>query len=303
MKWMQISVTASVDAADAVAAVLQDYGNQGISIEHLGIMPEMYDDGAVPPPDVLIVRAYLPADDRTPAALQSLESALHAQRFPAPHYALVDEEDWAEAWKAHYHTTRIGRRIVIRPIWEQAETQPGDVVIDLDPGMAFGTGTHATTQLCLAALEDVIRPGVTVLDMGTGSGILAIAAVKLGAVKVIAVDNDPIAVEVAEANARANGVGHAINAIEGSLKTVITSARRYDVLVANIIARIIIEMCGGGLGQMVRPGGHAIFSGIVSHQVEDVNAALAEAGLTVTGMREDGDWVAIEAVRPGVADD
>jgi ribosomal protein L11 methyltransferase len=194
---------------------------------------------------------------------------------------------------------RIGRQIVVRPLWEEAELQPGDVEIALDPGMAFGTGTHATTQLCLASLEDLMRPGLQVLDLGSGSGILAIAAVKLGAASVVAVDIDPVSVEATLENADVNGVAGKITAFRGSLPQVLSSARRYDLLLANILARIIIQMCGEGLGQIVRPGGRAIFSGIITEQIEDVKAALITAGLTPTRVRIDGDWVAIEAVRPG----
>lgn len=298
MKWIQISVNAKAEEADAVAEVMQDYSNQGVSIEHQGIMPEMYDDGDVPPPDFLIVRAYIPADDRAEAALKELEGSLKGQELPIPTYTMVDEQDWAEAWKAHYHTTRLGSRMVVRPLWEQAETQPGDIVISLDPGMAFGTGTHPTTQLCIAALEHMVKPGVTVLDMGCGSGILAIAAIKLGASKVVAVDNDPVAVHVTVENAKVNEVEDKIIAQHGSLDTVKSSARRFDLLVANIIARIIIDMCEQGLGQIVRPGGLALFSGVVFDQVDDVNAALTRAGLKVTGITQEGDWVAIEAIRP-----
>ncbi|MFN8449463.1 MAG: 50S ribosomal protein L11 methyltransferase [Anaerolineae bacterium] len=207
-----------------------------------------------------------------------LESALGYMNMmypmPTPEYRIVEETDWAEAWKVHYHPLRIGRRLLIRPLWTEVELQPGDVEIALDPGMAFGTGTHPTTQLCLEAVEDLIVPGAKALDLGCGSGILAIAAAKLGAAHVLALDIDPVAVESARQNAEQNGAADKITVQEGSLESVITSARRFDLLLCNILARIIIQMCGQRLGDVVRPGGLAIFSGIIEEQAADVEAAL-----------------------------
>jgi ribosomal protein L11 methyltransferase len=209
----------------------------------------------------------------------------------------VADEDWAEAWKAHYHPVRIGQRVLIRPIWVPLEIGPDDVEIALDPGMAFGTGTHPTTQLCLEALEARLQPGAHVLDLGCGSGILAIGAAKLGAHHVLGLDIDPVAVDVARANIVSNGVADRVTIEQGSLENIITSARRFDLIVVNILARTIIQMCDQHLGQTVRPGGLAIFSGIIADQAADVEAALRKTGLTPTQRRQQGDWVAIEARR------
>jgi ribosomal protein L11 methyltransferase len=217
--------------------------------------------------------------------------------MPEPEFRTVDEQDWAEAWKAHYQPVRVGRRIVIRPLWIDMALEPGDLEIALDPGMAFGTGTHPTTQLCLEALEDLIAPGVTVLDLGCGSGILAIGAARLGAAHIQAVDIDPIAVKVTDENAAQNGVAAQITAEEGSLETVLQSGRRYDVLAANILARVIMQMCEQGLGEVLKPGGRAVFSGIIDEQGDDVEAALRLARLEPTRRRQQGDWIAIEATR------
>lgn len=299
MEWIEISLDAAVDQAEAVAEVLRTAlgeFSQGVSIEQQGILPDRYDDGDVPPPSRVFVRAYLQSDARAEQIKADIEVAL-AHMNLLPEYHQVDDQNWAEAWKAHYHPLRIGKKIVVRPLWETAELQPGDIEIALDPGMAFGTGTHATTQLCLAALEDVMRPGLNVLDLGCGSGILAIAAAKMGAAKLIAVDIDPLSVQATDENAAVNGVADKISAYEGSLETVLGSARRFDLLLANILAKIIIEMCDQRLGQVVRPGGQAIFSGIITEQVDDVKAALIRTGLTPTEVRQDGDWVAILASR------
>lgn len=302
MKWIEIRMSVDGEAAEAVSEVMQRYGHQGISIEQDGIMPEAWDDTDVPPPDRLTVRAYLPHDDRAEAAKQAFETALgHLNMMypmPRPVYSVVDEQDWAEAWKAHYHPLRLGKRILVRPLWTEVQLQAGDIEIALDPGMAFGTGTHPTTQLCLLALEETVKPGVRVLDLGSGSGILSIAAVKLGARDVLALDIDPVAVESSLANIQANGTADRITAQQGSLETVLHSARRFDLLVVNILARIIIPMCEQGLGQVVRPGGLALFSGLIEEQVEAVETALKGTGLVPVHRWQQGDWVAIKAYRP-----
>jgi ribosomal protein L11 methyltransferase len=301
MNWIEVALSVDGEAAEAVAELLQRYGHQGVSIEQEGILPDKWDDGEVPPAQQLTVRAYLPADHRIEEAKIQLETALGHMSLmypmPMPSYAVVHEEDWAEAWKAHYHPVRIGRRLLIRPQWTEAQTQPEDIVIALDPGMAFGTGTHPTTQLCLQGIEDLMQHGLKVLDLGCGSGILSIAAAKLGAQQVVALDIDPIAVKVTQENAAQNGAAAKILAQEGSLESVITSARRFDLVVVNILAKIIIQMCDQHLGDTVRPGGKAIFSGIIEEQANDVENALRRTGLEPYARRQDGDWVLIEAKR------
>lgn len=299
--WIEIKMSVDGEAAEAVAELLQRFGHQGVSIEQEGIMPDAWDEGEVPPPQRLTVRAYLPDDHRAAEARQQLETALGHMNMmypmPTPVYTVVKESDWAEAWKAHYHPVRIGRRLLIRPQWIEVTPRPDDVVLALDPGMAFGTGTHPTTQLCLEALEARVEPGIRLLDLGCGSGILAIAGVKLGAVHALALDNDPLAVEATLANAQQNDVADKITVEEGSLESLRGSARRFDMIVVNILARVIIEMCDQGLGQIVRPGGLAIFSGIIEEQANDVEAALRSTGLEPFDRHQQGDWVAIVARR------
>lgn len=304
MDWIEIALSVDGEAAEAIAELLQRFGHQGVSVEQEGILPDRYDEGEVPPARRLTVRAYIPADERATEAKLQLERALGHMRLmypmPIPVYTIVHEEDWAEAWKAHYHPVRLGRRLVIRPRWIELETSPDDVVLALDPGMAFGTGTHPTTQLCLEALEDLMQPGLRVLDLGCGSGILAIAAAKLGAAQVLALDLDPIAVRTTQENAQSNGAADRIIAQEGSLESVITSARRFDLVVVNILAKVIIAMCDQRLGDTVRPGGRAIFSGIIETQAEEVETALRKTGLEPVGRRQESDWVLIETLRPHI---
>ncbi len=302
MDWIEVSLSVDGEAAEAVAELLQRYGHQGVAVEQEGIPPDQWDDGEAQPAQRLTVRAYFPADDRAEHARLELEQGLGYLNMmypmPQPVYHTVRDEDWAEAWKAHYHPVRIGRKLLVRPRWAQADLQPGDVEIALDPGMAFGTGTHPTTQLCLEALEDRMQPGLRVLDLGTGSGILAIAAAKLGAASVLALDIDPVAVTISQENIEQNGVAEKITTQTGSLESVVTSARRFDLIVVNILAKIIIAMCDEHLGDVVRPGGVALFSGIIDEQTGDVEAALRKTGLEPIARRQQGDWVLVEARRP-----
>lgn len=305
MDWIEIALKVDGEAAEAVAELLNRYGHQGVSIEQDDIASEKWDDGDVPPVTTLTLRAYIPADERAEDAKLRLEAALGHMSLmypmPRPVYTLVHEEDWAEAWKAHYHPVRVGKRILIRPLWIETEIAPDDLVVALDPGMAFGTGTHPSTQLCMVGLEDHVQPGMNVLDLGCGSGVLAITAAKLGAAHVWGLDIDPIAVRVTDENAAQNGVGEAITAQEGSLAEVVESGRQFDLIVVNILARIIISMCSQRLGDTVRPGGLALFAGIIQDQADDVENALRETGLEPFTRRQDGDWVLIEARRPMVS--
>jgi len=305
-KWIEVTLRVDGEAAEAATEVLNRYGYQGVSIEVEGIPPETLDEGDTPPPGPLTLRAYLPDDGRSPEAMRQLIDALGYMNMmypmPDPEFRTLDEQDWAEAWKAHYQPVRIGRHIMIRPLWIDLALEPDDLEIALDPGMAFGTGTHPTTQLCLEALEDMVTPGLQMLDLGCGSGILAIGAAKLGAAHVWALDIDPIAVDVTAENAAQNGVAEKISAQEGSLESVLHSARRFDLLAANILAHVIKAMCEQGLGDVLRPGGKAVFSGIITEQADDIEAALRLTGLEPTRRRQQGDWVAIEAMRPGSND-
>jgi ribosomal protein L11 methyltransferase len=212
----------------------------------------------------------------------------------------VAEEQWANAWKEHFHVTRIGARFVVKPSWRDAPRTPqdDDIVIELDPGMAFGTGLHPTTQMCLLTLEKHLHPGDRVLDLGTGSGILAIAAAKLGAAVCLALDVDLVAVEAARANVSANGVSDAVQVEQGSLALLSTlysplSTAGFDLALVNILAQVIVELCGQGLSEAVRPGGLAVFAGLIDTQEAGVRAALEQVGLQVIERTLEKDWVGL----------
>ncbi len=304
MNWVEVAVSVDGEAAEAVAELMNRYGHQGVAVEQADVPAGAWDEDQAQPPQRLTLRAYFPADDRAEETRAAFEAALGYMNLlypmPAPQYRLVADEDWAEAWKAHYQPVRVGRRLLIQPRWLPPAPQPGDIVIALDPGMAFGTGTHPTTQLCLEALEDLMQPGLIVLDLGCGSGILAIAAAKLGAARVLALDSDPLAARIAAENAAANGAASAVTAQEGSLESLVGSARRFDLAAVNILARTIIAMCDAHLGDVIRPGGRAVFSGIIADQADDVEAALRKTGLEPYARRQQGDWVLIEARRPAI---
>ncbi len=289
MEWLEVSVTAENEAAEVVAEVLSRYAHRGVAIE---AGPGGWNTGPV------IVRAYLPADDQLRANKRRIEEELwhlgQIRPVSAPVFRPVAEADWAEAWKERLNVIHVGQHVVIRPSWRDYAPVPGDLVIQLDPGMAFGTGLHPTTQMCLVALEELVCPGAEVLDLGTGSGILAIAAAKLGAGHVLAVDNDPIAVDVAQDNVISNGVQRAVGVMCGSLAEVSGS---YDLVVVNILARVIVEMMRGGLATRVRSGGVLIAAGIIADQEPEVVAALEREGLTLVERWQREDWVCLVVKR------
>ena len=289
MEWLEVSVTVENETAEVVAEVLTRYAHRGVAIE---AGPDGWGAGPV------IVRAYLPADDQLPANKRRVQEALwhlgQIRPIPEPTFRPVAEVDWVKAWKERLDVFRIGQRIVVRPSWRDYAPEPDDIVIQLDPGMAFGTGLHPTTQMCLMALEEFVSPGVTVLDLGTGSGLLAIAAAKLGAGRVCAVDNDPVAVRTARANVAANGVHETVDVVCGSLADV---PGRYDLAVVNILAKVIVDMAQQGLSTRVVPGGKLVAAGIIVDQEPDVVDVMEQNGLPLTDRRQMGDWVCLLAER------
>lgn len=277
MRWTEIIIDAGPEATDAVGAALYAVGCNGFEVREV----------AVPP----AIAGYLPVDDRLEDRLGLLKDALaalpgHGVIGAGTDLTLryVEEADWANAWKEFYKPFRVGRRLVVTPPWEHPELAPDDIPLVVDPGMAFGTGSHPTTQLCLVGLEDYVRPGARVADIGTGSGILAIAAAKMGASHVAANDNDPLAVRIARENAAANGVPVEIT---DALPT-----GQYDAVVANILADVIIGMAEE-LQALLAPGGVLLASGIIDTREADVRLALEGIGLNHLETRRQTEWVAL----------
>jgi ribosomal protein L11 methyltransferase len=305
--WVEISVEADHEAVEAVSEILGRVAPTGTSVEP-GF--ELVDEGLgarVVAGKPAVVRAYVEATDPevVERTVEEVTEALgHLQAFDLRPIGevttrLVDEADWAEEWKRHFPVLRVGRRLVIRPTWREHTAGDDDVVLALDPGMAFGTGLHPTTRLCLAALEGLADRGALagrrLLDVGCGSGILAIAGVRLGAASALGVDTDPIAIEATAANARRNRIGRRVRAREGSLPT---GQRPFDVVVANLIASLLVRLAGD-LRTEVAPGGTLLASGIFVDREAEVRAAFEAADMRVAGRLAEGDWVALEAAPVG----
>jgi ribosomal protein L11 methyltransferase len=306
-------VAADHEAVEAVSEILSRHAPAGTTVEPAF---ELIDEGLGARVDFdrpAIVRAYVTARDRTAArrAVADAREALgHLQAFGLRPIGeletrVVHEEDWAHAWKAHFPVLRVGSRLVVRPTWRRHRRAEGDVVLALDPGMAFGTGLHPTTRLCLAGIERwadagrlaggaAPRGGTRVLDVGCGSGILAIAAGMLGAEEIVGLDTDEIAVEATVANARRNRLGKRIRARVGSLPS---GEPSFDLVFANLIASVLVALAPE-LAAELRPGGRLLASGIFIDREPDVREAFAVAGLDVVGRSAEGEWVALEAVRP-----
>lgn len=292
MSWLEVSLTVDGELAEAVADLLARHATGGVAIESAWEGEE-----AARPETPVIVRAYLPADEMLEARRTSVEQGLWhlgmIHPLPPPAFRSVAEEDWSEAWKEHYHPIRIGRRLLVLPAWLPA---PDDSLLPivLDPGMAFGTGTHPSTQLCLAALEDHLRPGDEVVDLGCGSGILSIAAVRLGARRVLALDIDPLAVRITLENAERNGVAAQVSVRAGSLPDLLDAGSPPpDLIVANILAPVLDEMARQGLSRAVRPGGLLILAGVLDEQAEGLEATCLDHGLELLEQRQAGEWRAL----------
>ncbi|MCA9951945.1 MAG: 50S ribosomal protein L11 methyltransferase [Anaerolineales bacterium] len=303
-QFTEVSVITDGEAAEAIAEILRPFAYQdGVVLEQLGDENNL-DPNALEP--AVTVKIYIPENEDTPTKRQRIEEVLYYMGrlypIPPPTFRRLVEEDWAHAWKKHYHPFRIGKRIWIQPSWiDEPEhagdtIEPGDVVLHLDPGMAFGTGLHPTTQKCLRFLEQVVRPGMNVLDVGTGSGILAIAAVKLGAEKVVGVDTDKIAVETAVSNAAQNHVSDRFTVWQGALDSV--TEKDWDIVVVNILAPVILKLLAEGdlmsyVATSVATDGWLILSGIIDQQVEAVETAVAAAGGRVCERLVVRDWVSL----------
>jgi ribosomal protein L11 methyltransferase len=289
LNWLEISLTVDGELAEAVADLLARYAPGGVAIESKREAEE-----AAKPEKQVVVCAYLPADEQLEARQAEVEAGLWhlgmIRPLPTPVYRTFGDADWAEAWREHYRPIRIGRRLLVLPAWLPSPDE-SLLAIVLDPGMAFGTGIHPSTQLCLAALEDFLRTGDEVIDLGCGSGILSIAAVRLGARCVRALDTDPLAVRVTVENADRNGCGGQIAASTGSLDDLLEAdAPSADLLVANILAPVLDEMARQGLSRAVRPGGIVILAGVLAEQAEPLEATCLEHGFDRIDVRQSGDW-------------
>ncbi len=300
MQWLEIKVETGGEMAEAVSGFLHRFCSSGVAVEPT-VLPDDDAEGAYHevPSGTMTVRAYLPIDSTVATTRGAIEQGLWHLRQLLPEYPAavtyteLEEDDWAHAWKAHYHALPVGTFLIV-PAWETAVPEEGQRVLRLDPGMAFGTGVHASTQLILRATERVVSPGAWVADIGTGSGILSIASVLLGATHVEAVDLDPNAVEATTRNAQLNGVESRIVVRAGSVEAI--PERGYDVILANIIAPVIAALMPALVGLM-RGSGVLLVAGIILDREHLVHDAIALQPLHVAARFTQDDWVCLELRR------
>lgn len=308
-KWIEIKVITTSEALEPVSGIFYSMDCKGVAIED----PEDILNREQGPltwdfADINIleyggkaasIKAYFSEDDNPSTIVKYIEEKLKIIKGSGINigegkvlYAIVKEEDWANNWKKYYKPTKIGKHIVVKPIWENYSNKDNELIIELDPGMAFGTGTHETTRMCVEALEKNVEANSVIYDIGTGSGILAIAAAKLGAKEVLGVDLDPVAVDSAEQNVQHNKLNN-IKIIEGNLVEVVEG--KADIVVANIIAEIICILIDD-VKKVLKTGGLFISSGIIHERREMVIDKLENSGFQVLEVNKDGEWNCITAI-------
>lgn len=321
MIWHEVAIHSTEEAVEMISNFFHEHGAGGVSIEETGSLNRARDTSFGQwydkpfndiPEGEAVIKAYYPEMEKIEPILKQLFCFIDEIReYPIDvgkasiSVKIVDDEDWANAWKQYFKPVAITNHLTIKPTWEVYVPRSGEIIIELDPGMAFGTGTHATTALCLQTLERYIQPGMDVIDIGTGSGILAIGAVKLGARHVLALDLDPVAVLSATENVALNKLDNQVTVLQSDLLHVLkqsNGAHVYnlgvtlpvDLAVANILADIILLFIDD-VYEALKPGGIYIASGIIGQKAAEVELALEKAGFQVLQTNRDQDWVAIAA--------
>lgn len=307
-KWIEIKIITTSEAVEPISGIFYGLDVKGVAIEDPRDILEreqgplswdfadinIFEYGK----DAAVVKGYFSDEDNVSDIQKYIEEKIEELRemnieigegkiIITP----VFEEDWANNWKKYYKPTKIGHKIVIKPIWEAYEAKDDEIIVEMDPGMAFGTGTHETTKMCIEALEKYVTKETTVFDIGTGSGILAITAAKLGAGNVIGVDLDPVAVDSAKGNVQYNNIDN-IEILHGNLMDVVNG--KANIVVANIIADVIMFLCED-VKKFIQPGGYFISSGIIKERKEDVVNKLLSTGFKVDEVNTLGEWVCIVA--------
>jgi ribosomal protein L11 methyltransferase len=301
MKWIAAKVTIDSSihdlAVDLVADVFYSLDLKGVVIDDPGMDPQLdWGEDAVGPPQKPGVTGYFADTGSAADKCRALESALQGldRTFGIPTrvtYERLDDKDWAEAWKAYFWPQKITDTIVVKPSWREYPARPQDIILEIDPGMAFGTGTHPSTALCIRMIQTLLHPGDTFLDVGTGSGILMIAAAKLGAGAVCGVDNDAGAVAVAEKNMLAN---HILGFSLSTGNLVDDISQTFDVVAANILAEVILALLPD-VKAVLKENGVLVCSGIITAQKKIMLSGLKENGFRVVALMEEDGWVAIAA--------
>ena len=304
--WIEVNVAVTHEAVEVVSEILTEAGSKGVAIEDPQLINDLRNSGTwelcdIPEQqntEVVTVSGYYADDDKLQERLAQIEAELEAvekrigqYRFGNTRFRKLSEQDWANEWKQYFHVTHVGKSLVIKPSWEDYTPAEGEHVIEIDPGMAFGTGTHHTTNMMMERLEKVMHQDALVFDVGTGSGILAIAAALCGAKEVKAVDIDGVAVRVARENVANNHLSDKIEVREGDLLH--GTEGKADIIIANIIADIIIMLLPDIPGKL-KEDGIFLASGIIEERREDVEAAAAEQGLKVDAVDRRGGWVVLQ---------
>lgn len=308
MIWSEIAIQTTQEANEAIANILHEAGAGGVIIEDPEVLArdfaspfgEVYELSPEDfPEEGIIIKAYLPVNSYLLETIEQIKLLINE----LPIYGIeigkgtitvseVDEEDWATSWKKYYKPVQISERFWIKPSWEEIPENNQQLVIELDPGMAFGTGTHPTTILCIKALEEVIKGGEEVIDVGCGTGVLSIAAAKLGAKNVLALDLDSVAVESAGQNIAINSVDNRVRVRQNNLLEGID--QQVEVIVANILAEVILRFIDSAKG-LLKEKGYFITSGIINTKADLVREALEEAGFRILKKLDQEDWVAFIA--------
>lgn len=309
MKWIEVVVKTSHEYEDLVSDILYQAGAGGLAIEDPNDIIELsqkQDDWDYFNADLMdmvdegiCIKAYFSETNNVDSIIEFIRTSIEYKPLETKGISFgkvilneLDDEDWAQSWKQFYKPRRIGERILIKPTWHDFDVKADDIVIELDPGMAFGTGTHETTIMCIEALEGLVRPGKRVYDIGCGSGILSIVAAKLGASQVVGVDLDPTCVRVSRENIKINNLTNKIQVIQGNLLDLVDG--HADIIVSNIVAEVIIGMAGD-LEQYLNQNGYFIGSGIIVEKIESVKTSLTNAGFEIVDVRTKNDWACIVA--------
>lgn len=334
LRWHEVTIHTTEEATEAISNFIHELGAGGVSIEESGTLNKPRDTSLgqwyeLPLNDIpegqAVIKGYFSEGTDVEAVYEQIKQfTVSLSEFGLdpgqPVFGLteVDDEDWANAWKQYFKPLKVSDRLTIKPTWEEYEpSSPEELILELDPGMAFGTGTHATTALCLRTLEKVVQPGDDVIDVGTGSGVLAIAAAKLGANHVLALDLDPVAVSSASENTKLNGMEDRITVKLSDLLQVLNEAKAEQsgqasdastgslgvklpvrVVVANILAEIIVLFVKD-VYDVLESGGKYVVSGVIASKRELVEAKLVETGFTIDEVTEEQDWVVITASKAG----
>lgn len=297
MNWVEVSFAVNGELAEAIAETISRYVSNGVVVESGVDYKNGYDPGS--PNDEVRVYGYIPVDDELEDTKQRINEAIwhlsQIQFIPEPAYRTIEDQDWMESWKKNYHPIPVGKRLIIVPAWLESP-DPERVAVKIDPSMAFGTGTHPTTQLCLEMIDRYIETGQTFIDVGCGSGILSIAALKLGAAHALCVDVDKASVISTGKNAQNNNVKALVETGLGSVREILEnrfSLRQAPIVAVNIIAPIILQLFDAGLAELVEKPGKLLLSGILEGQSTEIEEAARNSGLKLIHKLQQEDWISL----------